>query len=286
MNTKTAKNNTAVKSEKKEAPAHIEDIEDYWTKRSQNFSDSIERSIADGSYLYWLNQINEELVPGRKLKVLDCGCGPGFFSIILGREGHFITAVDYSDGMVKMANKNFKKYGVVAKAEKMDAHNLTFPDNSFDLIVSRNIMWTLADPPRVYSEWMRVLRPGGKIVTFDGNYKLYENNEDYRQVWAEKKKKEQQAYRYDRSLGPSLEDFEKMDAITGKEFMVAHCVRPVWDMEILLALGAMNVSSRVEGVHGASIEKDGVKKYLPMTFKVTASKGDPDVKWDEGRYWN
>ena len=277
------KKTTVSKKTKKDKPAHLEEVEDYWTKRSENFSESIESQIADGSYVYWLNQIGSELEPGKKLKVLDCGCGPGFFSIILGREGHHITAVDYSDGMVRMANKNFKKYGIFAKAQKMDAHDLEFEDNTFDLVVSRNIMWTLADPAKVYSEWMRILRPGGKIVTFDGNYKLHANDKDYEEVWKEQSK-EMEKHSH-KPLGPSEEDFQRMERITNDDFIVAHHRRPLWDMEILIELGAINVKSDVEGIHGASIVKNGKRKYLPMMFKVTATKGNPDLKNEDGHFW-
>jgi SAM-dependent methyltransferase len=52
----------------------------------------------------------------------------------------------------------------------MDSHALDFPDDRFDLIISRDFTWTFHDPVKVYSEWKRVLRPGGKILIFDANY--------------------------------------------------------------------------------------------------------------------
>ncbi|AMK13690.1 SAM-dependent methyltransferase [methanogenic archaeon mixed culture ISO4-G1] len=251
---------------------HLEDIEMYWTKRSPHFSDEIEASIMEGHYTDWLNLINEEIDTTKRLRVLDCGCGPGFFSIILGREGHHCIGIDYSAGMVEMANRNFEKYGVLSKAYKMDAHNIEFEDNSFDLIVSRNMMWTLADPKRVYSEWMRVLRPGGKIVCFDGNFKLYLHDEEYMEVWKEMNSKEKSK----RTVpGPTAAQFKKMEEITGNDFEVCHHRRPQWDIGILLELGATEVSAKVPGISGAYVERNGERHYLPMMFKVCATKADP-----------
>ncbi len=269
---------TKKKSEPKpEKDMHLEDVEIYWTKRSPHFSDDIERAIVDGSYTDWLNMINKEIDTTKRLKVLDCGCGPGYFSIILGREGHHCVGIDYSSGMVEMANKNFEKYGVLSKAYKMDAHNLEFEDESFDLVVSRNMMWTLSDPQKVYSEWMRVLRPGGRIVMFDGNYKLYNHDEDYKTMWEEsnKKKSSTRSKRTSSNFGPSEEEFKKLDQLTNQDFEVCHHRRPQWDIEILLDLGATNISTEVQGITGAYVEKEGVKHYLPTVFKVCATKGDP-----------
>ncbi len=274
MVTKSTNNAKKTKKPAKSKDDHLEDVEKYWTKRSRNFSDGIEKSIADGSYLFWLNNILKEVEPGKKLKVLDCGCGPGFFSIILGREGHFITAVDYSAGMVEMAKKNFKKYGVIGTALKMDAQNLEFEDDTFDLIVSRNMMWTLADPEKVYSEWMRVLRPGGKLICFDGNYKLYNHDDDYAALWKKDEDAGKHKYMTSPDLGPSEEQFKLMDQITNQDFVVCYHRRPHWDIEILIKLGATRISTEVEGIHGAYVEKDGVREYLPMVFKVVASKAD------------
>lgn len=54
----------------------------------------------------------------------------------------------------------------------MDSHILEFEDNYFDLIVSRNVTWTLYNPQKAYKEWKRVLKPGGKLIIFDANWYL------------------------------------------------------------------------------------------------------------------
>ena len=43
-------------------------------------------------------------------------------------------------------------------------------DNTFDMIVSRNVTWNLEHPDRAYYEWMRVLKPGGVLLNFDANW--------------------------------------------------------------------------------------------------------------------
>lgn len=55
----------------------------------------------------------------------------------------------------------------------MDAQNLTFHDNMFDVIVSRNLTWNLDSPAKAYREWYRVLKPGSILLNFDANWYAY-----------------------------------------------------------------------------------------------------------------
>ena len=52
----------------------------------------------------------------------------------------------------------------------MDAENLYFADNTFDVVISRNLTWTLPNPQKAYSEWYRVLKPQGILLNFDADY--------------------------------------------------------------------------------------------------------------------
>ena len=52
----------------------------------------------------------------------------------------------------------------------MDAQNLEFEDDVFDVVISRNLTWNLKDPKRAYEEWCRVLKPGGVMINLDANY--------------------------------------------------------------------------------------------------------------------
>ena len=83
--------------------SHLGDIEDYWTMRAEGYSASIMDTIESGRSNHWLDIINSHLDSEGPLRVLDIGTGPGFFPIILGREGHKVTAVDYTQAMLDEA---------------------------------------------------------------------------------------------------------------------------------------------------------------------------------------
>ena len=72
--------------------------------------------------------------------------------------------------MLEKARRNVADSGVAADIQKMDCHQLAFADASFDLVVSRNVTHALRDHRRVYTEWLRVLKPGGVLLIFGKSF--------------------------------------------------------------------------------------------------------------------
>ena len=71
----------------------LEIIGDYWTQRSEGFSEQMLQNMeADEKGLYV--RTIREFSDARKMKILDIGTGPGLFPIILGKDGHDVTAID------------------------------------------------------------------------------------------------------------------------------------------------------------------------------------------------
>ena len=75
----------------------VDRIESYWSKRSNDFSDlRIEELNSDKRQL-WQDEIISNLPDKEHLKVLDVGCGPGFFSVILASLGHDVVGIDLTE---------------------------------------------------------------------------------------------------------------------------------------------------------------------------------------------
>lgn len=53
---------------------------------------------------------------------------------------------------------------------EMDAQALSYAEESFDVVLSRNLTWTLPEPEKAYREWFRVLKSGGWLLNFDADY--------------------------------------------------------------------------------------------------------------------
>ena len=61
--------------------SNLDKIEGYWTLRADGYSETILEQIEDGRYRHWLGIIEKHLPDGNNLRILDVGCGPGFFPI-------------------------------------------------------------------------------------------------------------------------------------------------------------------------------------------------------------
>lgn len=106
--------------------------------------------------------------PAPGMAVLDVGGGsgePGFaLAKLVGPEGH-VTIADLAPGMVEAA----RTLGREQQLENVDyvqadAHDLPFPDASFDLVTSRFAVMFFADQVRALGEIRRVLKPGGRAA--------------------------------------------------------------------------------------------------------------------------
>ncbi len=102
-------------------------------------------------------------------QVLDGGTGKGRFVIPLARHVAMVTTVDVSVEEQKAARWEAEYAGVAKRIEFVlaDARALPWRAGSFDAVTSWNVFHHLADPERVFSEMLRVLKPGGKLVLAD-----------------------------------------------------------------------------------------------------------------------
>ena len=77
-------------------------------------------------------------------RVLDIGCGTGAGTNLIAEKGaKHVIGVDYSQKAINFANNNFRKSNLTFT--KMDARNLRFPENSFDVILCFELIEHLPD---------------------------------------------------------------------------------------------------------------------------------------------
>ncbi len=97
---------------------------------------------------------------------LEIGAGTGYFSLNLLQAGIVdeATCTDISPGMVSTLGRNAERLGLRVKAARADAESLPFADASFDLVLGHAVLHHLPNLRRAFSEFHRVLRPGGRIV--------------------------------------------------------------------------------------------------------------------------
>ncbi|HXX04442.1 MAG TPA: methyltransferase domain-containing protein [Xanthobacteraceae bacterium] len=103
-----------------------------------------------------------ERVGGR---ILEVGVGTGLSLPHYSRDCQ-LSGVDISEPMLRKAQERVAEYALsnVEGLWVMDAERLSFPDNSFDVVVAQYVITTVPNPEATLDEFARVLKPGGEIV--------------------------------------------------------------------------------------------------------------------------
>ena len=115
-----------------------ERVEKYWTNRSSSFLEQRTREFHSPLKARWITEFAKYLPQNQTLKILDIGCGTGFFTGILSQLGHEVIGIDLTKEMIHLATVFAKQEKFDAQFLVMDAQNLEFKDASFDIGTARN----------------------------------------------------------------------------------------------------------------------------------------------------
>ena len=236
-----------------------ERIVNYWEKRSDSFLVQKRQELHSAMAERWMKEIRGQLPEGKKLRILDVGCGAGFFSILLAKEGHQVTGIDLTPDMIKNARLLAEEEKVSCEFQVMDAENPEFQEETFDVVISRNLTWTLPHVQHAYQEWIRVLKKGGILLNFDANYGItdFSNVADLPENHAHN------------ILGDDM--MRECEEIK-RQLPISSYSRPAWDLETLGALELkefkldLGISSRIY------LEKDAFYNPTPLFMLRTTKK--------------
>lgn len=108
-------------------------------------------------------------------QVLEVGCGTGATLRSLARRGDFTGkafGVDQCRPFIDAANKFAQVENVNDRLafQVGDAHCLDFPPATFDAVIAHTLISHVTEPTTVLREMARVVRPGGTVAIFDGDY--------------------------------------------------------------------------------------------------------------------
>jgi SAM-dependent methyltransferase len=146
-----------------------EQVAAHWDRRAAHFDEDFGHSIRTAAErAAWERIFGLVLPAGGALDALDVGCGTGFLSLELALRGHRVTGIDFAPAMLARAAGKAAERSLEVRFEPADAEQLPFAAASFDLVISRHLLWTLSHPEAAIDEWLRVLRPGGRLVVVDG----------------------------------------------------------------------------------------------------------------------
>lgn len=147
----------------------IEEIRDYWSRRSGTFDLAFGHRIAPGPEAdAWAQPMRDHL-GAPPARVLELACGTGEVTRLVHDLGHDVTALDFSESMLAVARAKHEGKPRL-RFLLADAGQTMEPDESYDAILCRHLVWTLVDPETAFADWFRILRSGGRLLIYDGDW--------------------------------------------------------------------------------------------------------------------
>jgi 2-polyprenyl-3-methyl-5-hydroxy-6-metoxy-1,4-benzoquinol methylase len=100
----------------------------------------------------------------RVVQPLDAGCGEGYLSRILARNGATVTGVDSSAKLIEAARTQNDNGALTVSFDVASVDEMPYTDDTFDLVVCNHVLNDLHDPSKAISEFARVLHNGGRLI--------------------------------------------------------------------------------------------------------------------------
>jgi SAM-dependent methyltransferase len=141
--------------------AVLDDIRRYWAQDAAIYDHASDHTARTGAERAAWTAALASALPAAPARVLDCGAGTGFLSLMAARLGHHVTAVDLSAEMLVKLEASAAVGGLVVETVHGSATDP--PAGEFDAVMERHLLWTLPDPAAALRAWRRAA-PAGRLV--------------------------------------------------------------------------------------------------------------------------
>lgn len=148
-----------------------DEIRDHWSARAETFDLSVGHEIFSAAERRaWHKLILKHLGPGQGRRALDLACGTGVVSHLMHDLSFAVVGLDWSEAMLARARAKASQRGTGIRFLLGDAECTLEERESYDVIVTRHLVWTLVDPRAAFAEWFSLLKPGGRLLIVDGDF--------------------------------------------------------------------------------------------------------------------
>ncbi|WP_160137812.1 class I SAM-dependent methyltransferase [Chryseobacterium sp. c4a] len=219
----------------------IERIATYWDDRSESWRKEKDEAWSRPETEKWLDFFKSVKNRTKGNKVLEVGTATGYFAHIMTLAGFEVTAVDLSPQMIEAAKQVSEVLQIPVEYAVMDAHSLQLEDNTFDIVFTRLMTWTVPDLEKCYLEMERVLKPGGTLLNFDADFGKTVFSTD----------------RHDECPSGAIQEVNDIKS----ELEISKHERPSKDVEVLRAIGfnSINVDMNAQNhILGLPEETEGL----------------------------
>ena len=127
------------------------------------------REFGDGPGREAWRETLRAILPAGRLRILDVGCGPGMFAQVCAELGHEAIGLDFSKRMIMTAESLAADRELPCQFVYGDAEEPPFPPESFDVVLSRRLLFNLPQPERAFAAWRDLVKPGGLVISMDSD---------------------------------------------------------------------------------------------------------------------
>ncbi len=142
----------------------------YWDGQASTFDDEPDHGLGDQRTREAWRSLLVDHLPEAPADVVDLGCGTGTLSVLLAHEGFQVRGLDFAAAMVAAAKAKAAAAGVPVAFAQGDAAAPQYAAASCDVVLCRHVLWALPDPGLALASWIRLLRPGGRLVLVEGEW--------------------------------------------------------------------------------------------------------------------
>jgi phosphoethanolamine N-methyltransferase len=106
----------------------------------------------------------------RDKRILDIGCGIGGPAFVLAEKyGAYVVGIDIEPELIERARQRAQELEIDSRCEFLlvEPGPMTFPDESFDVVLSSGVIMQIEDKQQLFAEVLRVLKPGGVLTSYD-----------------------------------------------------------------------------------------------------------------------
>jgi SAM-dependent methyltransferase len=144
------------------------DVVAYWDSQAATFDREADHGLGDPGVRAAWAQLLDRVLPSSYRRIADLGCGTGSLAVLLAADGRQVSGVDSSPVMLGQARAKAAAAGVVLDLHAGDAAAPDLTTAAYDAVLARHVVWALPDPGRALAAWVRLLRPGGRLVLVEG----------------------------------------------------------------------------------------------------------------------
>ena len=141
-----------------------------WDAEAAGFDDEPDHGLGDPETREAWRTLLRSVLPTAPARVADLGCGTGTLAVLLAADGYAVEGLDVSPEMVARARAKAAAAGVPVGVRVGDANAPALDPASYDVVLSRHVLWAMDDPAAALARWVDLLRPGGRLVLVEGSW--------------------------------------------------------------------------------------------------------------------